>query len=287
MLATGLLHGILIGSVYGLLTLGFAIVRSVSGILNFAHGHLVVLAMYVAIAIQSAWGLDPYVGVVVVVPVMFVLGVVLYAVVFRRLATSHILIAVQATLGLAFVIEGALTLTQGGQEKRAASVVDGRTVQLAGIRVEVSELIAFAVSAAAALVLFFMLSRTPYGRNIRAVHQNPHGAVLMGVNVPRVQMVTFGLGLALAGLAGVLLLPGASVHPSNGLLLTVTAILALFIGGQDNLLGALGGGLVLGLSESLGALYLPGAYGFILPYAAVVVILLLRPNGIFAKAGAA
>lgn len=285
MLLTGIVHGILIGSVYALLTLGFAVIRSVSGILNFAHGQLVVLAMYIAIVVHRNWGLDPYVAAVVVVPVMFVLGVLLYLLVFRRLVQSHVLVAVQATLGIAFVIEGLTLMTQGGQNQSASSVVDGESMTLLGVRVEVGDVVAFILSTLTAVVLFVVLTRTQYGRDIRAVHQNPRGAVLVGVSVGRVQTLTFGLGLALAGMAGVLLLPGASIHASQGIGFTVTAILAYFIG-QGHLLGVIGGGLILGLAETLGTLYLPGSYGFILPYI-VVFVILLRPQGLFTRTGSA
>lgn len=285
MLLTGIVHGILIGSVYALLTLGFAVIRSVSGILNFAHGQMVVLAMYGSVVVHRAWGLDPYVTALVVVPMMFLLGVVLYLLVFRRLVSSHVLVAVQATLGIAFVVEGLTLMTQGGQNKSVSSVVDGQSVQFLGVRVEVGDLIAFVLSTAATVALFVVLTRTQYGRDIRAVHQNPRGAVLVGVSVRRVQMLTFGLGLGLAGMAGVLMVPGASIHASHGIGFTVTAILAFFIGGQDNLLGVIGGGLVLGLAETLGTLYLPGSYGFVLPYVVVVFVLLVRPNGLFTRTG--
>ena len=280
-------QGIMIGAVFALIALGLAVIHAVSGVLNFAHGHLVVLAMYLAVIAKDVAGLDPYVSFFLIVPVMFVVGIALYLLIFRRLTGTHVLTAIQATLGLVFLIEGLLLITQGGQFKRIETAIDAKAMSLGPVHVEAKEFIAFAVALAASAVLFYTLSRTGYGRSIRAVLQNPRGAQLVAVNINRVRLVTFGLGVALAGAAGVLLVPGSSVHPSQGLGYTVFAILAYFIGGPGNLLGTFFAALLLGLSESLGAIYLPDAYGFILPYIIVVVVILLRPQGLFGQKGMA
>lgn len=280
-------QGVLIGAVYALIALGLAVIHSVSGVLNFAHGHLVVLSMYLAVISKDVAGLDPYVSVLFIAPAMFVVGLLLYRLVFRRLAGTHVLTAIQATLGLVFLIEGLLLMTQGGQFKRIHTAIDSKTLSVGSIHMEANDVVAFTVALVASAALFYILGRTPYGRSIRAVLQNPRGAQLVAVNIHRVRMLTFGVGVALAAVAGVLLVPGSSVHPSDGLAFTVIAIMAFFIGGPGNLLGTFLAALLLGLSESLGAVYLPEAYGFILPYVIVVVVILLRPQGLFAQKVAA
>lgn len=278
-----LTQGIAIGAVYAVITLGLTIIHSMSGVLNFAHGHLVVLAMYLAV-IANGWGLDPYVASVFVIPVMAVVGAALYLLVFRRLAGKHALTAIQATLGLVFLIEGVLLMTQGGQFKRIHTFIDGKTVSVGTVRFDGRDLVALVVALAVSAALFIVLDRTGYGRSVRAVVQNPRGAQLVGVNIHRIRVITFALGAALAGLAGVLLIPGHAVHPSIGLGYTVTAIMAFYLGGPGNLMGTFLGAILLGLAESIGTIYLPSSYGFILPYCLVAVVIVARPQGLFARA---
>lgn len=280
-LPEAVVQGLLIGAVYAAITFGLAVIHNVSGVLNFAHGHLVVLSMYFALALHTALGMDPYLAVLVIAPVMFGLGAVLYQLIFRRLTGSHVLTVIQVTLGIMFVIESVLLMTQGGQYQRVPSIVDGEVVAIAGVNVEVSKLIAFAASMLLAGGLFWVLGRTDFGRQVRAIKQNARAARLVGVNVERVRLIAFGAGIALAAIAGVLLVPGAELHPSEGLNFTVIAIMAFFIGGMGNFLGTLCAALLLGIAESLGAVYLPGAIGFTLPYVLVVLAIIFRPAGLF------
>ncbi|HEY9564912.1 MAG TPA: branched-chain amino acid ABC transporter permease [Nocardioides sp.] len=283
LLADALAQGIMIGAVYALITLGLAVIHAVSGVLNFAHGHLVVLSMYLTLILGRNLGVDPYLAGLIVVPLMFVIGMGLYLLIFRRLTGSPILTVAQATLGLLFFLEGALLLSQGGQFQRIHAAVDGKSFELGTVVIEAKEAVAFGVALIATALLFVALSRTYHGRSVRAVVQNPHGAQLVGININRVRVVGFGLGVALAALAGVLLVPGTGIHPSNGLGYAIVAIIAFYVGGIGNLFGALLGGMLLGLSESVGAIYVSGSYGFILPYALVVLVLLVRPKGLLAK----
>lgn len=280
-------QGLVIGAVYALMTLGLAVVHSVTGVLNFSHGHLVVLSMYLAYLANEHLGLDPYVSAIIVVPLMFGIGVVLYLLIFRRLAGRPVLTAIQATLGLVFLIEGLVLITMGAQFYRAHTAIDGNSWSIGSVHLLATDGIAFIVALLASAILFVVLQRTAYGRSIRAVLQNDKGAQLVGVNIGRTRILTFGLGVALAAVAGILLLPGTAIHPSQGLSFTVVAVLAFFVGGPGNLLGAFAGALLLGLAESLGAIYLPGSYGFMLPYIIVIVVILLRPQGLFAKKEAA
>lgn len=283
-LLDALSQGIAIGAVYAVIALGLAIIHAMSGVLNFAHGHLVVVAMYLALVVKDTWGLDPYAASIIVIPLMAVLGALLYLLIFRRLAGTHVLTAIQATLGIVFLVEGILLMTQGGQYKRTHTGIDGTSVALGPIDMDGREFVALVVALAASAILFWALGRTGYGRSVRAVVQNPRGAQLVGVHIHRIRIITFALGTALAGVAGILLVPGHAVHPGAGLAYTVTAILAFYLGGPGNLLGTFLGAILLGLAESIGAIYLPESSGFILPYLVVIFVILARPRGLFAKA---
>jgi branched-chain amino acid transport system permease protein len=281
--ADAVVQGLVIGSLYAVITFGLAMVHSVSGVLNFAHGNFVVLAMYLCAALHATLGLDPYLAGLIVVPVMFGLGVLLYVVVFSRLTGASVITAIQATLGLVFVIQAGLLMVAGGQFQRVPSVLDDRTVGIAGVRIAGGETVAFVATVLLTAALFWVLDRSAFGRQVRAVQQNPRAARLVGVDVGRVRLMAFGIGIALAAVAGVLLTPGTSLHPSQGLTYTVVAVMAFFIGGMGNFLGTLLGALAIGLAESLGAVYLPGSVGFALPFVIVILVILLRPGGLVGR----
>ncbi|MCU1614419.1 MAG: branched-chain amino acid transporter permease [Frankiales bacterium] len=281
------IQGVFIGAVYAVITFGLAVLHSVSGVLNFAHGNFVVLSMFLCLILHEHLNLDPYVAGIIVTPVMFVVGAALYKLVFARLATASTLTVIQATLGMMFIIEAGLLMTQGGQFKRIPSMVDNHDVAFGGLRIGMDEIVAFLGALLLTGILFWVLEHSVFGRSVRAVQQNGRAAQLVGVNTERIRVLSFGLGIALAAVAGVLLVPGNSIHPSQGLNYTVIAIMAFFIGGMGSYIGTLLGAVALGLAESLGAVYLPGSIGFALPYLIVVLVILLRPNGLFRRSAAA
>lgn len=276
-------QGLVIGALYAVITFGIAMIHSVSGVLNFAHGNFVVLSMYLCLVLNKTLGLDPYFAALIVVPVMFVVGTALYKFVFSRLSDAPIMTIIQLTLGIVFIIQAGLLMTQGGQFKRVPSVVDGHQLRLGAVRLEWGDLVAFTGALLLTGALFWVLERSSSGRIVRGVQQNSRAAQLVGVDIERVRTVSFGIGIALAAVAGILLLPGTSIHPTQGLSFTVVAIMAFFIGGMGNYIGTLLGALTLGISESLGAVYLPGSIGFAVPFVIVVAAIALRPHGLFAR----
>lgn len=271
-----LLHGLVIGAIYAIVTFGLAVVHSVSGILNFAHGNFVILAAYLALWTNSVTGWDPYLTALVVIPVLYLVGVTLYRVIFRRLSGAPILSVVQLTLGIVFVVQSVLLIVAGGNFRSAPSITDGMQLTIAGARLQLHDVVSFLVSVVLAAVLFWSLDRTSAGRTVRAVYQNGRAAQLVGVDVEKVRLRIFGLGLALTGVAALLYLPGSAVHPSQGLNFTVIAITAFFIGGMGSIAGSFFGAIALGIAESLGSVYLPGSLGFTVPYLVVIGVILVR-----------
>jgi branched-chain amino acid transport system permease protein len=139
-------------------------------------------------------------------------------------------------------------------------------------------LIACVVSFVLAGLLFVMLRSTDTGRSIRAVHQNARAAALMGIDVARVQILTFAIGIGLLAVAAALLIPGTPIHPSQGLRYTVITLLVVVLGGMTNFAGIMASGLVIGIAEAMGTIYLPNVLGLLLPYLIFVAIMLLRPQ---------
>jgi branched-chain amino acid transport system permease protein len=168
----------------------------------------------------------------------------------------------------------------GGQPARTPSVMESKLWILGDVVVRVPHVIAFVVSFAMAIGLYAVLRSTDFGRSIRAVHQNAHAAALMGIDVGRVQVLTFALGLGILAIAAALLLPGTPIQPTMGLRYTVITLLVVVLGGMTNFVGIMLGGLVIGISEAFGTIYLSDILGMLLPYGIFVLIMLFRPQGL-------
>jgi branched-chain amino acid transport system permease protein len=275
-----LAQGILIGSTYGLLALGMGLVYGVSGVVNFSHGDFISLGMFMCLALYSALSLDPYVSVIITVPVMTAIGALVYLYLIRPVVGHQFLMIVQLTLGLSLVLQNGILMVFGGQPARTPSVVESKLLILGDVVLRWPHLIAFAVSFVLAIGLYIMLRSTDFGRSIRAVHQNAHAAALMGINVGRVQVLTFALGIGILALAAALLLPGTPIQPTQGLRYTVITLLVVVLGGMTNFVGIMLGGLIIGIAEAFGTIYLSGVIGLLMPYLIFVAIMLFRPQGL-------
>jgi branched-chain amino acid transport system permease protein len=275
-----LAQGFLVGSTYGLLALGMGLVYGVSGVVNFSHGDFVSLGMFLCLALYSALSLDPYASLVITLPVMTALGALVYRFLIRPIARHHLLMIIQLTLGLTFILQNGLLMVFGGTPQRVPSVVESKLIILGDVVVRMPHVIACAASFVLAGALYAMLRGTDFGRSIRAVHQNARAAALMGVDVGRVQVLTFALGIGLLAIAAALLLPGTPIHPSQGLRYTVITLLVIVLGGMTNFAGILLGGLIVGMSEAFGTIYFPDVLGLLLPYLIFVGIMLFRPRGV-------
>jgi branched-chain amino acid transport system permease protein len=279
-----LAQGLLIGSTYGLLALGMGLVYGVSGVVNFSHGDFISLGMFMCLALFSAFSLDPYVSVLITVPVMTAIGAVVYIFLIRPMVGHQFLMVVQLTLGLSLVLQNGILMIFGGEPARTPSIVESKLIILGDVVLRVPHIIAFVVSFALAIGLYIMLRSTDFGRSIRAVHQNAHAASLMGINVGRVQVLTFALGIGILALAAALLLPGTPIQPTQGLRYTVITLLVVVLGGMTNFVGIMLGGLIIGIAEAFGTIYLDGPLGLLMPYIIFVAIMLFRPQGLTWKA---
>ena len=275
-----LAQGMLIGSTYGLLALGMGLVYGVSGVVNFSHGDFISLGMFMCLALYSALSLDPYVSVIITVPVMTAIGALVYLYLIRPMVGHQFLMIVQLTLGLSLVLQNGILMVFGGQPARTPSVVESKLLILGDVVLRWPHIIAFVVSFVLAIGLYVMLRSTDFGRSIRAVHQNAHAAALMGINVGRVQVLTFALGIGILALAAALLLPGTPIQPTQGLRYTVITLLVVVLGGMTNFVGIMLGGLIIGIAEAFGTIYLSGVLGLLMPYLIFVAIMLFRPQGL-------
>lgn len=273
-----LTQGVLIGSTYGLLALGMGLTYGVSGIVNFSHGDFVSLGMFMCLFLYAAFAFDPYLSILITLPALTLLGALTYRFLIQPIANSHLLMIIQLTLGLTLVLQNGLLMIFGGQPARTPSFVESKLVIVGDVVMRLPHLIACIVSFVLAGLLYVMLRSTDTGRSIRAVHQNARAAALMGIDVGRVQILTFAIGIGLLAVAAALLLPGTPIHPSQGLRYTVITLLVVVLGGMTNFVGIMLSGLVIGISEAMGTIYLPNVLGLLLPYLIFVAIMLLRPQ---------
>ena len=178
--------------------------------MNFAHGDFLTLGMFLALALFSAFSLDPYISVIVTFPLLVLLGAAVYYLLIRPVVGGHVLMVIQLTLGISFILQNGLLMIFGGRPQRTPAWIEAKLLLLGDvIVVRASLVIAFAACVMLSGFLYWLLTRTDLGRSIRAVHQNPKAAALMGVNVGRVRMTTFAIGIGILALGAALLVPGS------------------------------------------------------------------------------
>lgn len=283
MLLQALVQGILMGSAYGIVALGLGLIYGVSNTINFAHGDFLSLGMYLCFTLYGAFALDPYLSMAITMPVLAAVGGIVFYVFIRPILNTHLLMIVQLTLGLTFILQNGLLMVYGGQPHKVPSFVDNDLIVAGDVVMRTPLLASAGVCVVLAALLYAMLTHTDFGRSIRAVNQNPRAAALMGVNVTAVRVGVFALGFAILAVAGSMLLPGLQIQPSMGLRYTVITLLTLVLGGMTNFIGILLGGLTIGVSEAIGTTFLSGVAGMILPYVIFIIIMLFRPAGLLGR----
>lgn len=276
--------GLLIGGIYALMGVGMALIFGVMRVINFAHGEFVGIGMYAAIVLFNYVNLDPYLSLLVVLPLGFLLGVLLEKLVLSRLVDVPGDSTLLATLGLGLVLSNVLFLIFGAEPQSIYIRYATRSFTLGGVRLPIAQLLAGGVTLAVIVGLWLILNRTEVGRAIRATAQNRLGAELVGVNTHRMHSLVFGIGVALAMAAGVILSPLLFATPSIGHTYTLKAFVVIVLGGMGSIPGAIGGGLILGLVEFMGASYLSSGYRDAYGLVAFLLVLLLRPQGLFGRA---
>ena len=273
--------GTLTGSLYAMIAVGLTIVFGVMRIINMAHGEMVMLGMFGAFWSHALAGIDPFLSLLIWMPVMFAFGVFVQRFLLKKIIAGGELNTLLYTAGLSLLIANLALFFWTGDYRNINLAYGVTPMRPFGISISVPLAIAFVLAIAITMALYFFLSRTDTGRAIRATAQNPDSAALMGVNVARVDMITFGLGTALAGAAGVLLAPSLYLYPTVGEILVVKCFVVVVLGGLGSIPGAIAGGILLGLVESLGAVYVSVAYKDTIGFVLFLLVLLFRPSGLF------
>jgi branched-chain amino acid transport system permease protein len=282
-LIPAVLNGLMMGAVYALVALGLTLIYGVLHIINFAHGALLTAAMFGAYFAHSLLGLDPYAAAVVLTPLFFALGYALQRFVIGPASHGEERNVLLVTLGLAVVIENGLLYAFRADTRTVNLDYAFNVVDLGFAFIPVPRVIAFVVVLILALILWAVLSLTDTGKAIRAVAKEKLGAELTGIDVAHIYAVTFGLGTACLAIAACLLIPTYYVNPHAGNAFVLIAFTIVVLGGMGSVAGALLGGLFIGVVESLSGLYLGESLGQIGIFVIFILVLLLRPSGLFGE----
>ena len=276
-----IIQGILLGGIYGLIAMGLSLIFGVMGVINFAHGQFMVIAMYVSYWIFVLLGIDPYISLVIVAAAVFLLGYVIQSNLVNRILDYPEAIQVLPLVSLGLILENAALLFWGPDPRSPQTALGLKTLWIGEIMIDVSRLIAFLLAFVITALIFLFLKKTDIGKSIRAASDNRMGAILVGIDVDRIYNFSFGLGAATTAAAGVLLLPLMPLSPHIGHDFTLTAFIVVILGGMGNLIGALIGGLILGVAESVSTLFLPATLKHAVSFAILIIIMLFRPQGLF------
>ena len=269
------------GAVYALIALGLTLIYGVLHIINFAHGAALMVALYAVYLLKAHLGIDPYLALPIVVPGMFGLGYALQRGIINRAGHGKDEYILLVTLGISIVLENLALLLFKSDTRTIETPYTLTTVAIGPAMIALPKLVAFAGALATSAVLLLILTRTDLGRAIRAVAKEKHGAKLMGIDVDHVYALCFGIGLACLGAAACFLLPVYYVNPQVGAGFVPVAFTIVVLGGMGSFGGALAGGLLIGVVESLGGLYLGESLGQIGIFAVFIGVLLFRPQGLF------
>jgi len=282
-LIPAVLNGLLTGAVYALIALGLTLIYGVLHIINFAHGALLTAALFAAYFAQKLFGIDPYVAVFALTPAFFALGYALQRFVIGPASHGDDRNMLLVTLGLAVIVENTL-LYAFHADTRTIDVAYGfQTIDVGGAFLALPRVVGFGAAFVVALILWAILTLTATGKAIRAVAKEKLGAELSGIDVAHVYAITFGLGTACLAVAACLLIPTYYVNPHVGNAFVLVAFTIVVLGGMGSVPGALIGGLLIGVVESLCGLYLGESLGQIGIFLIFILVLLARPSGLFGE----
>jgi len=277
-----LFNGVMIGSTYAIVALGLTLVYGILQIPNFAHGHMYMLGAYVCFFLITVFGLGYWPALVAAAILLAVAGVVLERLAYSPLRKQPHISSFISALGALIVLENGVIALWGPQGQRIPNPYPG-IIEVFGITMSQQRLLVIAAAVVMILLLQLFIKKTTLGSTIEAVAQNQEGAKLVGINVKLVSSLTFAISTGLAAIAACLVAPIFMISPSMGAMLGMKAFVIVILGGLGSVPGAIVGGLVLGLIEALGGGYLSAAYKDVFAFGALVLILAVKPTGLFGK----
>ena len=280
-----LVFGLLLGGIYALVSIGLNLIFGVVRIVNFAQGELVMFGMYGSYFAYAQFGMSPYVSVLVVAPLVGLLGVLIQRLVIQPLHNESNM-QIFATFGLLMLFQNIMLAVSKGQALSVGGQVGATVLTVGDMRISGARLVTLAAVTLITIGLHLFLSRTMAGKSIRAVTQDKRAARVMGINVERTFLITFGIGAALTGMAGALLTPIYSITPAVGGNFILAAFAVVVLGGLGSVWGTYIGGLIVGVVEAFAGYYIDPALKNAIWFIIFIVVLIVRPSGLMGQVGA-
>lgn len=283
-----LVFGIFVGSIYGIAAVGLALVFGVMKMLNVAHGELLMIGGYVSFWLFTSAGVDPFFSLLISLPLMFLVGALLNQVLFRFVAEldteDKIKNSLLISFGLVLILQNLAQQLWSADDRSIQTVYTGLGLDVMGIALPYTRLANLAMALLVIVGLHLFLSRTFIGKAIRATAEDWESAILVGVNIRRIYIVTIGLSAALAAVAGTLVAIGYGLSPTIGLQWTLKALVVVILAGTGSIFGVFPAGLLLGVGEALSGIIAGAAYREVFGLLIFIVILIIRPQGLFGRA---
>ena len=283
----GTINGILMGSIYGLTALGLTVIFGVLKVINFAHGSLIMVSMYVAYWAIIFTGVHPYIALIIVVPVMYFFGYYLQAIIIKPIfkAEKDIrepITVIIVTTGVWYILDN-LTLLIFGPQYRSIqnNPLRGKMLEFGDMLISVPKLWGFVTAVITAFAIYWFLQKTRTGRAIRATSLDREAASLMGINQFKIYNIAFGIGTAVVGISAVTLVPFYNIFPSVGVLFDIKGFIIVVLGGLGSIGGAILGGIIIGLIESIAPMFMTATWAEAIVYALFLVVLFVKPSGLF------
>ncbi len=280
-LIQAIVSGLLMGGIYALAAVGLTLIFGVMKIINFAHGSFMMLGMYTSYWLFVWFGLHPYYSLVISFIVLFILGGLIQRFLISRIEHTEAQNVLLLTLGLSLALDNLVAFLWTADYRTIKPTTFSGTAFIGEIMVSVPKLMAFVLSLLLTVGLYLFLKKTDTGKSIRAIADDIEGSHSVGINIRRISLICFGIGSGVIGVAGSMITPFFPVSPSVGSVFVMTAFIVVVLGGLGSFWGALLGGLVIGLAESIEATYHPGAMQQFVTYIIFILTLLFRPTGFF------
>lgn len=282
MLLQVLINGLLIGGIYALVSVGLTLLFGVVDIVNFAHGEFLMLGMYTTYWTWFMLGADPLLTLFVSMPVMFLVGALIQKYLFKFIMNAQPLTQIFLTVGLQLLLQNITLMIFGSNLLKVKAVYSEHVIRLGSLTISTPKLIAFVITIVLSTGLFYFLNRTDLGKAMKAAQQDRKTAMLLGINTDRIFWIAAGIAAALTGAAGTAISTYNPIEPTSGAVFGLMAYITVILGSLGNLKGAVIGGLILGLTESLGIQFISADAGKLLSFTIFVLVLLIRPQGLFA-----
>ena len=281
-----LFWGIYAGCIYILLATGLNLIFGVMKIVNFAHGEFLMIGAYITATVFFLTGINPYLIILISMLALVAIGAVVERLCFRPILGTGKLNEIFLAIGLIYIFQNATAMIWGDEWQSIKSPYEGITIPIGSLNVPLDYIIIMVVTAVILCALYLFLKKTKTGREMRATSQNRKGAKLVGINVERMDVLSFGIGCALAAAAGTLwVVSGQVFNPYMGSIPAIKAFAIIILGGLGSIPGAIVGGLIYGIAENGAAYYLGGVWKDAISFVILIVVLVLKPTGLFGESG--